>query len=62
MQCKIKGLFMLNIILFDAVEVRENLLPMTFTRPVADLRVGILNIREKWERMLCGKYYYVTAD
>lgn len=53
---------MLNIILFDAVEVRENLLPMTFTRPVADLRVGILTIREKWERMLEGKYSYLTVD
>ena len=62
MQCKIKGLFMLNIILFDAVEVRENLMPMTFTRPVADLRVGILTIREKWERVLDGSYSYLTVD
>ena len=51
-----------NIILFDAQEVRENLLPMTFTRPVADLRVGILTIREKWERMLEGVYSYLTID
>ena len=61
MQCKIKR-FMRNIILFDAVEVRENLLPMTFTRPVADLRVGILTIREKWERVLDGSYSYLTVD
>ena len=53
---------MRNIILFDAHEVRENLLPMTFTRPVADLRVGILTIREKWQRMLHGEYSYLTAD
>ena len=53
---------MLNIILFDAVEVRENLLPMTFTRPVADLRVGILTIREKWERVLEGRYSYLTVE
>ena len=53
---------MLNIILFDAVEVRENLMPMTFTRPVADLRVGILTIREKWERVLDGSYSYLTVD
>ena len=53
---------MQNIILFDAQEVRENLLPMTFTRPVADLRVGILTIREKWERMLEGRYSYLTVD
>ena len=53
---------MRNIILFDAPEVRENLLPMTFTRPVADLRVGILTIREKWERVLEGAYSYLTID
>ena len=53
---------MRNIILFDAVEVRENLLPITFTRPVADLRVGILTIREKWEHVLDGAYSYLTVD
>lgn len=39
----------MNIILFDE-KYRGNLLPLTFTRPVADLRVGILTIREKWEK------------
>ena len=53
---------MRNIILFDAAEVRENLLPMTFTRPVPDLRVGILTIREKWERVLESAYSYLTVD
>ena len=41
----------MNTVLFDD-EVRLNLLPFTFTRPVALIRVGILTIREKWERML----------
>jgi UDP-N-acetylglucosamine diphosphorylase/glucosamine-1-phosphate N-acetyltransferase len=41
----------MNYILFDD-GTRENLLPLTFTRPVADIRIGILTIREKWERML----------
>ncbi len=41
----------LNIILFDG-PFRTDLLPLTFTRPVCDLRVGILTIREKWERRL----------
>lgn len=31
---------------------RDHLLPFTFTRPVADLRVGILTIRRKWELLL----------
>ena len=39
----------MNYILFDGPS-RSNLLPFTFTRPVADIRVGILTIREKWEK------------
>lgn len=46
----------MNYILFDG-DVREALLPFTFTRPVADIRVGILTIREKWE-----KYLAVTSS
>ena len=30
----------------------ENLFPFTLTRQVQDIRVGILTIREKWEKML----------
>ena len=41
----------MNYILFDGPS-RNNLLPFTFTRPVADIRVGILTIREKWETFL----------
>ncbi|WP_019668719.1 GlmU family protein [Eudoraea adriatica] len=41
----------MNYILFDD-EVRNSLLPFTFTRPVADIRFGILTIREKWEKYL----------
>ncbi|RXR20388.1 glucose-1-phosphate thymidylyltransferase [Flavobacterium amnicola] len=41
----------MNYILFDGT-VRNALLPFTFTRPVADIRVGILTIREKWEKHL----------
>ncbi|WP_196889294.1 GlmU family protein [Aureivirga sp. CE67] len=41
----------MNYILFDGA-VRNNLLPYTYTRPVADIRVGILTIREKWEKYL----------
>ncbi|MBO3699616.1 GlmU family protein [Roseivirga sp. E12] len=35
--------------LYDPAEIRSSLLPFTFTRPVADIRVGILKISEKWE-------------
>lgn len=51
----------MNIILFDAPEVRENLLPLSFTRPVAEFRVGITTIREKWEKIIPGNYSYLTA-
>ena len=42
----------MNLILFDDPAIRAHLLPLTFTRPVADLRVGILTIAEKWQRRL----------
>jgi UDP-N-acetylglucosamine diphosphorylase/glucosamine-1-phosphate N-acetyltransferase len=41
----------MNYILFDDA-TRMELLPLTFVRPVADIRIGILTIREKWEMML----------
>ena len=40
----------MNYILFD--DYREDLLPLTFTRPVCDLRIGVMTIREKWEKRL----------
>ena len=50
----------MNYILFDESIVRTNLLPLTFMRPVADIRVGILTIREKWERCLGVKTSSLT--
>ena len=44
----------MNIILFDN-EHRGDLLPLTFTRPQADIRIGILTIRQKWEMRLQAK-------
>ena len=41
----------MNYILFDG-NVRNALLPFTYTRPVAGIRIGILTIREKWEHRL----------
>tara|TARA_R110002072_G_scaffold23949_2_gene81951 strand:- start:55897 stop:57069 length:1173 start_codon:yes stop_codon:yes gene_type:complete len=51
----------MNYILFDG-SVRNQLLPFTFTRPVADIRVGILTIREKWEKYLGFTTTTVTED
>ncbi|MBN1119256.1 MAG: GlmU family protein [Bacteroidales bacterium] len=62
----------LNIILFDKT-VWEDLLPLTFTRSAADLRIGITTLREKWETFfpstgilteeyLAGKYSYSQSE
>ncbi|MCX7550173.1 GlmU family protein [Xanthomarina sp. F2636L] len=51
----------MNYILFDGPS-RNNLLPFTFTRPVADIRIGILTIREKWEAYLEFTTTSVTED
>jgi len=44
----------MNYILFDD-STWDELLPLTFTRPAAEIRVGILTIREKWEKYLVGE-------
>lgn len=51
----------MNIILFDT-EKRTNLFPLTFTRPMADLRVGVLKLSEKWEKYLNVAVSYKTVD
>ncbi len=51
----------MNYILFDSFR-RDNLLPFVYTRPVADIRLGILTIREKWEMMLGVKTSTLTED
>ena len=53
---------MKKVILYDDPEIHANLLPLSFTRPVADFRVGITTIREKWEYFLPGDYIYSTVD
>ena len=51
-----------RIILRDIPETHVNLLPLTYTRPVADLLVGINTIRQKWEMYLPGEYHYQTEE
>lgn len=51
----------MNIILFDS-DARNHLLPLTATRPMGELRVGILTLREKWERRLHGSASYITQE
>lgn len=49
----------MNYILFDGPR-RNHLLPFTFTRPVAEIRVGILTLRERWEAHLKISMSYFT--
>ncbi len=50
-----------QIVLFDGPS-REDLLPLTFTRPVCHLRIGILTIKEKWQHHFAGDILVHTQD
>ena len=52
----------MNIILFDHADIRQALLPLTFTRPVSAIRVGILTIAEKWAKRLEKPISYYTSE
>ena len=45
---------MIQLVLDDS-QVRAQLYPFTLTRSAADIRIGILTIRQKWERLLAVK-------
>lgn len=47
-------------ILLDSRPTHRQMLPLTFARPAADMRVGILTIAEKWERHTQAKVYHLT--
>ncbi len=51
----------MNLVLFDD-QSWDNLLPLTFTRPVSRLRVGILTIAEKWEKHLKTRASFLTRE
>ena len=51
----------MNIILFDGI-YHKNLLPLTYTRPVCELRIGIMTIKEKWEHFIENPIQVKTQD
>ena len=51
----------MNIIFFDTAS-HTNLLPLTYTRPIADLRIGILKLSEKWTKRFEANVSYKTVD
>ena len=52
----------MNLILFDDPSIRHDLSPFTLTRPVSEIRVGILTITEKWERHFNLKASFHTDE
>jgi UDP-N-acetylglucosamine diphosphorylase/glucosamine-1-phosphate N-acetyltransferase len=51
----------MGVILFDD-QFRNNLLPLSYTRPISEFRVGILTIADKWKRYLNSEISYLTED
>ena len=49
-----------NYILFDDAAIRSQLLPLTFTRPVSEIRCGIWTLTEKWTHYLSIKPSFST--
>src|ERR1700739_4572873 len=52
---------MINYVLFDDAGWSD-LLPLTFTRPACEIRIGILTIREKWQKRLKAVISYKTEN
>lgn len=50
----------MKVLLFDHAVIRQKLLPFTFTRPVADLRIGIMTIHDKWSHYLQADFGFAT--
>lgn len=52
----------MTIILTEDENVRAQLLPITYTRPVAAIRVGIFTMQERWQQFIDADYYFKTAE
>ncbi|MBN2890843.1 MAG: GlmU family protein [Bacteroidales bacterium] len=52
----------MNYIFFDTKRNYENLLPLTYTRPVSEIRIGIMTIKEKWEKLIETNFSNLTQD
>ena len=39
-------------LVFSDAQYWEDFLPLTFTRPVSELRMGILTFQERWKKLL----------
>lgn len=52
----------MNIILFDFPKYRNQLKPITLTRPIGKVRIGILTIDEKWQNYLNSETSFLTEE
>jgi len=48
-----------KLVFFDSEE-HTTLLPLTYTKPVSEIRVGILKIQEKWQKLLDLPFSHYT--
>lgn len=51
-----------NLIVFDSPELHGHLLPVSYTRPVGAIRVGILTVAEKWHLYLSMPYSWQPSE
>lgn len=50
-------------IIFSDAQFWENFLPLTFTKPVAEMRCGIITFSERWQKLLnISEVSYITED
>ncbi|WP_185873238.1 putative sugar nucleotidyl transferase [Blattabacterium cuenoti] len=49
----------MNFILYDDSVIWNNLLPLTFTRPISEIKFGILTIKERWEKFIGKNINYL---
>ena len=52
----------MQYLLVDDIHIAEQLKPFTLVRPIAYIRVGILTMIEKWERLLGQKPDYLLSE
>ena len=50
-------------LVFSDAQYWEDFLPLTFTRPVAEMRMGILTFSERWKKLLeIDEVFYITEN
>jgi UDP-N-acetylglucosamine diphosphorylase/glucosamine-1-phosphate N-acetyltransferase len=52
----------MSLILFDIPEIVQQLKPFTFTRPISQIRIGILTLAERWEKLLNTEAQVFSVD